>query len=1013
MADTRTRLQDRVEPPGPTASRRRHGPDGEGLLRAGLAYATLTLLATGGYIFLVWGLNLLASTLIPADHPLVIGAMVVLLAIAFTPARDGLQRAIDGVFFRRRVAFDARLNEFSLDLTRVIGLADVLQLVERCLESTLGPARLHIFLLDPLTEQFVPVSPDGTPPSTDLRFTRAGPLAVYLAEASTPLFFEDGEALPAALRPERARLSLLGSSLFVPLIGGNRLLGWLALSGRSRGGPFDRRELRFLDRLGDQSALAIERARIIADLQRRVHEMNVLGRVAQGINVTLNFDDILELIYAQTIQVVPAQHFRITLFDEITGTFQHAFLLENDDRLTEKENQAVPEGLGLEQAVVRTGRAINTDDYDSECRRRSVIPARRGIYAWLGVPLNAGEQTIGALCLGSSDAAVVYTTEQQGIIQSIADQAAGAIIKTRLLEESEQRARQLEALNQIARSLTLELELDPLLNRIVESAVEIFDCEAGTLFLIAEDTGEIVFSVVVGGAENLVGTRLAPGTGLVGKSVDTCRPIIQNNVQQSKDWFGQTDEDTGFTTRGLLVVPMQVGEEIIGVIEVINKRDRSPFTPDDERLLTAFSAQAAIAVQNARLFTMTDQALASRVEELSVMQRIDRELNASLDLGRVLHITLDWALRQSGAEAGLVAVIEGGRLVIIAAQGYPFTPDDAEAGERFSALEIVRAALAQDSVRGVTTDLESPGLLPEAAAWIAVPILRDRRPIGLLLLESPTPGLFTADVTDFLNRLSDHAAIAIANARFYSEVQEANIAKSDFISFVSHELKTPMTSIKGYADLLSAGAVGEVNDAQAGFLTTIRTNVDRMATLVSDLADVSRIEAGRLRLDYSPVPVREFVDEVIRSSSRQIEEKKQKLVVRIPETLPAVWGDRTRLVQILSNLLSNAVKYTETGGSVTIEADVVGSAAGAATRGEAVRVAVIDTGIGIRAADQVQVFTKFFRSEDLKAREVTGTGLGLNITKNLVEMQGGEIWFESEYRRGSRFCFTVPVAEPA
>jgi signal transduction histidine kinase len=104
-----------------------------------------------------------------------------------------------------------------------------------------------------------------------------------------------------------------------------------------------------------------------------------------------------------------------------------------------------------------------------------------------------------------------------------------------------------------------------------------------------------------------------------------------------------------------------------------------------------------------------------------------------------------------------------------------------------------------------------------------------------------TPGLFTADVTDFLTRLSDHAAIAIANARFYSEVQDANLAKSDFIAFVSHELKTPMTSIKGYADLLSAGAVGAVNDAQAGFLTTIRTNVDRMATLVSDLADISRI----------------------------------------------------------------------------------------------------------------------------------------------------------------------------
>jgi signal transduction histidine kinase len=396
------------------------------------------------------------------------------------------------------------------------------------------------------------------------------------------------------------------------------------------------------------------------------------------------------------------------------------------------------------------------------------------------------------------------------------------------------------------------------------------------------------------------------------------------------------------------------------------------------------------------------------------MQRIDRELNASLDLGRVLHITLDWAVRQSGAEAGLVAAFEDARLEIIDVLGYPFSAEDEEdVLVRLTGLEIVREALEQTQVRVISGGADQPGLLPEAVARIAVPFLRDRRPIGLLLLESKRPGLFSAEITDFLNRLSDHAAIAVANARFYSEVQEANIAKSDFISFVSHELKTPMTSIKGYADLLSVGAVGEVNQAQAEFLATIRSNVDRMATLVSDLADVSRIEAGRLRLDYGPVPVREVVDEVIRSSSRQVEEKKLELSVEIPATLPAVWGDRTRLVQILSNLLSNAVKYTDPGGQLAIRAEVVRRTTNGAVRGDSVRIVVADTGIGIRPEDHAQIFTKFFRCDDQKTREVTGTGLGLNITKNLVEMQGGEIWFESEFRRGSRFYFTVPVAEPA
>ncbi|HUF38870.1 MAG TPA: GAF domain-containing protein [Anaerolineales bacterium] len=1004
MADSRSRPHDLAGQAGSRAGRRRRGPDPQAILRAGVVYGLFTLLAAGAYVLLVWGLNLLTAAAIRADDPFLIGAMVALLAAIFHPLRAALQRGIDATFFRRRAGFETDLKAFGQDLTQAAGLGEILQRVSRCLKTALDPARLDIFLLDPSTDQFAAVAPDGGAPATDLRFARNGPLAGYLAKTGVSVTIKDGD-LPAALLPERARLALLGSSLFIPLSGQRGLAGWLALSGRSQGVPYDRAELAFLEALAGQTALAVERARIVADLQRRVHEMNVLGRVAQGINVTLNFDDILELIYAQTVLIAPAVHFRITLYDDVAGAFRHAFLLDGDDRLVDLENRALPEGQGLEQVVVRSGRAINTSDHESECRRRGVIPPLRGLYAWLGVPLNAGERTIGALCLGSTNPAVVYTAEQQNIIQSIADQATGAIVKTRLLEESERRARQLEGLNQVARSLTLELEIEPLLNRVIESAVEIFDCEAGTLFLIDEDTGEIVFSVVVGGAKDLVGTRLAPGTGLVGKSIDTRLPIIQNNVHQSADWFGQTDESTGFTTRGLLVVPMQVREDIIGVIEIINKRDHSPFTTDDERLLTAFAAQAAIAVQNARLFTMTDQALASRVEELSVMQRIDRELNASLDLDRAMHITLDWALRQSGAEAGLIAAIDDSGLALIDAIGYPFDHKEDGVTERVAGLKIIREALDRPRPPDLPGGDAPAGLLPEAVTGIAVPILRNLRPIGLILLESKAPGLFTGEVSAFLDRLGDHAAIAIANARFYSEVQEANIAKSDFISFVSHELKTPMTSIKGYADLLSAGAVGEVNEAQAGFLTTIRSNVDRMATLVSDLADVSRIEAGRLRLDYGSVRVQEVVDEVVRSASRQIEEKKQALAVRIPEDLPAVWGDRTRLVQVLANLLSNAVKYTEAGGELTVAAEVIGAA------GEIVRIDVSDNGIGINPEDQGQIFTKFFRSEDQKAREVTGTGLGLNITKNLVEMQGGAIWFESEYRRGTRFYFTIPVAE--
>jgi len=211
--------------------------------------------------------------------------------------------------------------------------------------------------------------------------------------------------------------------------------------------------------------------------------------------------------------------------------------------------------------------------------------------------------------------------------------------------------------------------------------------------------------------------------------------------------------------------------------------------------------------------------------------------------------------------------------------------------------------------------------------------------------------------------------------------------------------------------LLAAGAVGSVNDMQANFLNTIRANTERMSTLVSDLNDNSKIEAGRLRLDFKAVEVSELVDEILRSTKRQIDDKKQTVQAELPPELPKVWGDQTRLGQVLTNLVSNAHKYTPEGGTLLIGAEDSPNHWDPGGARRVVHLWLRDNGIGISPEDQPRIFQKFFRSEDTKAREVPGAGLGLNITRSLVEMQGGRIWFESQYRQGTTFHFTVPVAE--
>ncbi|MEW6403685.1 MAG: GAF domain-containing protein [Chloroflexota bacterium] len=976
------------------------------ILRRSFAYGLLILFVVGGYAFLVSGLGIFA-TFLPIKSPIWVGAIIFTLALAFEPLRSKLQGFVDGAFFRGQRVYTEKLKDFSHQLTTALDLQSIGAVVREHITSTLTPDRIHIYTYDSLNDHYSALHGDDHRPTSDIRFSSNSPLARYFTVERLPLYL-DGASLPPVLQAEQSRLMLLGARLFVVLPGKDRPTGWIALGSRLSGLPYTPRDLTFLENLADQASVAIGRMQTVANLERRILEMNALTRVSQGVNVTLTFDDVLELIYAQTAQIIPTSHLHITLYNKDSEYYYHGFCVENNERLPERENIPFSSTTGLSPEVIRKGRPIITQDYIRECQARNLTPALESVFAWMGVPLNAGAETIGALSIGSRDGGTAYTRGQLELLQAISDQTAGAIVKSRLLQETQKRARQLITLNDVTRQLTSTVDLEPLLQNILENAVGILNCEAGSLFLIDEQTDELIFKVTVGPvAANLVGQRLPAGTGIVGRSVQSRQPLIENEVQRSPNWFN-TDKQTGFVSRSLMAVPLQVKDRAIGVIEVINRRDGLPFVIDDQTLLTAFAGQAAVAMENARLFEMTDQELTMRVEELSVMQRIDRELNASLEMDRAMRITLDWAMRQSRAEAGLIGMLEDGRLKIMSQQGY----DDVLSNlpDQTLKLELPAMLAAVETRQPQRVSVASlPGkLLAPAHTQMTIPIQRESQVIGLILLESATDS--QVDLA-FLNRLSDHAAIAIANAQLYSEVQRANLAKSEFVSFVAHELKNPMTSIKGYTELLAGGAVGPITDMQMNFLNTIRSNVERMSTLVSDLNDNSKIEAGRLRLDYKATMVSDVIDEVVRSTRRQIEEKKQTLQVRLTEPLPAMWADRTRVGQVLTNLVSNAYKYTPENGDIELGARVEANLWDPDGAPTVIHLWVKDSGIGISSDDQQKIFQKFFRSEDSKAREAPGTGLGLNITKSLVEMQGGRIWFESEFRNGTTFHFTVPVAE--
>jgi len=978
------------------------------MISRGVAYALLSAVIVGAFYLSLYLISLIFGVTLQANDPIVLGVFVLLLALFLNPARGYLQRMVDRVFLREAVDHRQTMRRFANRLAEVTGLSSVLQALDDMLEEGWGLQYAALFLYDPQRARYVPhvIGSRRFPGAT---FLRDGPLANQMLQQGKSVYLYPDRPLPSDLLADRESLEALRSALFIPVPGH----GWLVLGPKRSGEPFSPDDLSTLETLGSQVAMALEKARLFSDLERRITEVDVLRWVGQAVSFSVDVDDLMELIYAQASRVLDTRNFYIALYNPERETLSFAFYVEDGERIYKDDEWSVE--VGLTGVIVRTGQPIVTEDYIQECLRRGVTPGGRPGKAWMGAPLNAGDRVLGVMNISSFDPAVTYSDEQLRFFSTIADQAAAILDKARLYREMEERARQLAALNEVGSVITSSLDMRTVLNLIMDKAVELLDAEAGSLVLVDRDTGELVFEVTTGpGSANLVGTRLPPGTGVVGAVAREGASIIIRDAQADQRWYRDLDDQ--FITRSIIAVPMISRGNVIGVIELLNRRDGGPFDEDDERLLTAFAANAAISIENARLFTQTDQALAARVEELSMMQRIDRELNATLDYDRVISLTVDWALRMTGADAGLVAAIaeteEGMRgLRFLVGRGYPQELLAAHE-EEFWPLEqgiigrVVRTG-KPELVDDVRNDADYVVVVPDMVSQLTVPIRREEEIIGVIALESSQYGRLNQESLEFVIRLADHAAIAIENARLFREVRRANDAKTEFISFVSHELKQPMTSIKGYADLLAKGAVGELNEVQHGFLETIRANIDRMNTMVSDLLDISRIESGRLRLTFESVSIEQVIEEVARATRRQIDAKQQTLEVQVQPDLPPVRGDRGRLVQILTNLVSNAYKYTPEGGHITVCARKWAHVTDAVERNGFVLCSVTDTGIGIAPEDQARLFTKYFRSDDPAVRSVAGTGLGLVITKSLVELHGGEIWVESEPGKGSTFSFTI------
>ncbi len=403
-----------------------------------------------------------------------------------------------------------------------------------------------------------------------------------------------------------------------------------------------------------------------------------------------------------------------------------------------------------------------------------------------------------------------------------------------------------------------------------------------------------------------------------------------------------------------------------------------------------------------------EERVADRTQRLQVITTLSGRLNAILDLEMMLAELVSQIQGSFGYFRVEVYLLDSdGQQLELAKTSLDLAPLRQKNVVTPSPLTQQVATQKQgrfDNQCQLTTTLDMHSIV--TGSELAVPIRKRKQLIGVLTIQSEVADNFADDDLTLMQSLADQAAIAIDNARLWSEreativkLREVDRAKSQFITMVSHELRTPLNAINGFAEMMALGMSGDLSSQAQEDVELIRKNGNHLTRLVNDIIDISQIESGGMQINTELVSVETVVQELVTEVTMLKRDKPIEIVTDIPPDTPQIQADSTRFRQILLNLLSNAVKFTDNG-TVTVRATFADP--------DWVRIAVIDTGIGISTDDQQLIFEKFRQVDMTDARQYGGTGLGLSICHRLVNMHGGEIGVTSEVGKGSEFWFTMP-----
>jgi GAF domain-containing protein len=854
--------------------------------------------------------------------------------------------------------------------------------------------------------------------------------------------------------PEYAqRLARAGgwrASLGVPLLREGNAIGMMTVM-RGQPGPFSETQVELLKTFADQAVIAIENVRLFTELQSSNRELRT------ALDKQTATSDILRVISQSQTDVQPvfdailASAVRLLrgysgLLSRITGDqIELAAMTSTNDAGNAAARAAYPHSLQSEEPhaqVIRDRVPLNIADSHTDLRlpeATRVYARARGYRSWVVVPILHHDEAVGAIGVTRREPGG-FNDNEIALLKTFADQAVIAIENVRLFTALQEKngaltqahAQVIQALEQqtatseILRVIsTSPTDTQPVFDSIVQNAVRLLAGFSGVVTRLVE--GQLHLAALTStsptgdAAQKALWPKpLTEDRFLHGQVITTLEPRFIIDVES--DPSVPSEEVVVARARGyrsIIAVPLVREARAVGSMTV-TRRTPGPFSDSEIALLKTFADQAVIAIENVRLFTELQtrtQELTRSVGQLTALGEVGQAVSSTLDLETVLSTIVSRAIQLSGTDGGSVyeydEVTE--EFSLRASRDLPeaYVEQVRDARPRKGEGAVGRVARTRAPVQIVdiadTAAYESRvrNMLLQIGlrALLAVPLIAEDRLVGALIVMRKRPGTFAAEEVALLQTFATQSALAIQNARLFREIEEksrqlevASQHKSEFLANMSHELRTPLNAIIGFSEVLTDRMFGELNEKQEEYLKDIYASGTHLLSLINDILDLSKIEAGRMELELSVFDLPTALDNALTLVRERAGRRSITLQISVDERLGEVRADERKIRQVVLNLLSNAIKFTPEGGRIEVRA---------VPKDGSVEVSVSDTGVGIAPEDQDAIFEEF-RQVGTAAKKVEGTGLGLTLCRKFIELHGGRIWVKSQVGVGSTFTFTIP-----